>query len=73
MRVAQGGHDVAPEKVAARYPRSLENLARAIAQLPHVWVYDNSDLANPFRRVLECEAGRVVWRAEPAPGWVLTP
>lgn len=73
MRAAQGGHDVSPEKVAARYPRSLENLARAIEQLPHVWVYDNSDLAKPFRKVLECAAGRVVWREEPAPGWVPTP
>jgi predicted ABC-type ATPase len=70
MRVAQGGHDVSPEKVAARFPRSLKNLARAIAQLPHVWVYDNSDLAHPFRKVLECEAGRVVHRGEPVPEWV---
>jgi predicted ABC-type ATPase len=57
MRVVQGGHDVAAEKVATRYPRSLENLRRAITGLPFVWVYDNSDLGDPFRKVAEFEHG----------------
>jgi predicted ABC-type ATPase len=70
MRVMQGGHDVAPEKIAARYPRSLENLRRAIAALPFVWVYDNSDLSEPFRKVAEFEHGRLdkVW--PPIPEWL---
>jgi predicted ABC-type ATPase len=51
MRVSQGGHDVPPEKIAARYPRTLSNLRRAIAALPAVLIYDNSDLAAPFRLV----------------------
>jgi predicted ABC-type ATPase len=69
MRVMQGGHDVAPDKIAARYPRSLENLRRAIAVLPFVWVYDNSDLGTPFRKVAEFEHGA---RKEypPLPEWL---
>ena len=70
MRIAQAGTMCRQTKVAARYPRSLETLARAIEQLPHVWVYDNSDLARPFRKVLECEAGKVAARFEPMPEWV---
>src|SRR6266481_3491596 len=31
MRVLQGGHDVPAEKLSARFPRTMENLARAIA------------------------------------------
>ena len=51
MRVSQGGHDVANEKLRSRFPRTLANLRTAIRELPHVIVFDNSDLALPFRRV----------------------
>lgn len=69
MRVLQGGHDVPEEKVRDRYARSLENLARAIRKLPTVWVYDNSDLAHPFRKIAEFEAGHVASEHPPAPSW----
>jgi predicted ABC-type ATPase len=70
MRVAQGGHDVPSGKLAARFPRTLRNLARAIRELPHVIVYDNGDLARPFRRVAAFEAGRIVDRIPDLPGWL---
>lgn len=41
-RYAQGGHDVPPDKIAARYARSLANLPEA---MPHLWrafFFDNS-------------------------------
>ena len=44
MRVSKGGHDVPKEKLVARFPRSLTNLARAVATLPCVFVFDNSRL-----------------------------
>jgi len=40
MRVAQGGHDVPPDKLAKRFPRTMRNLERAIERLPHVLVFD---------------------------------
>lgn len=49
MRVMQGGHDVSDEKLMARFDRTLMNLERAIRSLPLVIVFDNSDLANPYR------------------------
>jgi predicted ABC-type ATPase len=70
MRVLQGGHDVPPDKVQARYPRSLANLKRAMAVLPFVWVYDNSDLQQPFRKVAEIENGTIVKTCAPLPGWL---
>jgi predicted ABC-type ATPase len=70
MRVLQGGHDVPADKVAARYPRTLENLARAIRELPHVLVFDNSDLGHPFRRVAEFEQRRPVVLNRPLPEWM---
>lgn len=49
MRVLQGGQDVPDEKLATRFRRTLANLERAIARLPVVVVFDNADLARPFR------------------------
>ena len=70
MRVLQGGHDVPLDKVAARFPRILENLARAIQRLPHVLVFDNSDLARPFRKVGEYRGGKLVSLTRPVPAWL---
>src|SRR5207237_6683695 len=70
MRVLKGGHDVPSEKLAARFPRTMQNLARAIRQLPHVLVFDNSDLANPFRKVAEFQNGKVLTVCEPLPEWM---
>ena len=46
------------------------DLARATATLPHVLVYDNSDLARPFRKVAEFEHGAVLSLAPPLPAWL---
>ena len=70
MRVLQGGHDVPREKLLARYPRTMENLRRAIHELPHVLVYDNGDLRRPFRKVAVFEAGKAVELNRPLPRWV---
>lgn len=69
-RVEAGGHDVPLEKITARYERSLTNLARAVAQLPRVTIYDNSNFENPFRLIAEFRAGEM--HCEPAssiPDW----
>jgi predicted ABC-type ATPase len=70
MRVAQGGHGVPPEKLSSRFPRTMKNLGRAIRKLPHVLVFDNSDLAQPFRKVAEFERGKAILLNEPLPRWL---
>jgi predicted ABC-type ATPase len=70
MRVSQGGHDVPREKLFARYPRVLANLKAAMRELPHVWVFDNDDLATPYRLVAVCEAGRILRLEPPVPEWL---
>jgi predicted ABC-type ATPase len=60
MRVSQGGHDVPPDKLIARFPRTMANLKAAIRDLPHVLVFDNDDLAHPFRLVARFESGQLV-------------
>ena len=72
MRVSQGGHDVPTEKLVARFPRTLANLAAAIPSLPHVWVFDNDELRAPFRKVASFERGRRVFLADQLPKWFAT-
>jgi predicted ABC-type ATPase len=69
MRVSQGGHDVPPDRIAARYPRTLANLRAAIPRLSAVVVYDNDDLRHPFRCIARIEHGRIVAEAADAPSW----
>ena len=41
-RYALGGHDVPPDKIAARYARSLANLPDAMPHLSRAFFFDNS-------------------------------
>lgn len=70
MRTSQGGHDVPTEKLHSRHPRTLANLKAAIRELPHVLVYDNNDLAVPFRQVAIFEEGSLQELNEPVPIWL---
>jgi len=69
MRVLMGGHDVPTDKITARFPRVLENLDRALRELPAVRVYDNGDLRTPYRMVLETRAGEVL-SVRDMPAWL---
>jgi predicted ABC-type ATPase len=69
MRVSQGGHDVPSSKLTARYDRSLTNLAKAIQCVPIVYVYDNSDLAQPFRLLAVFNNSALKAYAGLFPGW----
>lgn len=69
MRVSQGGHDVPTAKVKSRFPRTLRNLKAAIRSLPLVYVYDNSNLSRPFRKVGVFKHGRPVEKLKAVPDW----
>jgi predicted ABC-type ATPase len=70
MRVSQGGHDVPEEKLRSRFSRTLANLQAAIARLPHVLIYDNSDLNVPYRQVAVFDHGQLRQIQEPVPEWL---
>ena len=69
LRVTRGGHDVPTNKLTARYPRTLDNLACAIKVLPCVMIYDNNDLAHAFRFVAEYRHGVMVRATHAFPIW----
>ena len=71
MRVAQGGHDVPPEKITSRFSRILENLRRALRELPDVRVYDNSDMRHPYRLITIYKNAKRLELYEPVPDWLV--
>jgi len=70
IRVSKGGHDVPPEKLVSRFPRTLANLKLAIRELPCVLVFDNDDLRTPFRQIAIFENGKPVNLADSLPAWL---
>jgi predicted ABC-type ATPase len=60
MRVCQGGHDVPDDKLRARFERTLANLQHAIERLPHVIVFCNEDLSNPYQLIAAYENGQAM-------------
>ena len=70
MRVSQGGHDVPDDKLRSRFSRTIANVQAAIARLPHVLIYDNSDLNVPYRQVAVIDHGQLRHLQEPIPEWL---
>jgi predicted ABC-type ATPase len=69
-RVGNGGHPVPSDKIVARYPRSLANLAAAVKFVSSVELFDNSDVQNPHRRLAHFAAGAIKWKTdEMVPAW----
>ena len=46
-RVAKGGHDIPESRIRERYHASRLNLIRLLLSLSELWVYDNSEEADP--------------------------
>ncbi len=73
-RVADGGHDVPPDKIVSRYRDSLAQLADAI-EVSHVArIFDNSDWLFGFRLLAYWNGGRLSTFVDPelTPDWFTT-
>jgi predicted ABC-type ATPase len=70
VRVSQGGHDVPDEKLRSRFPRTAANLQKAVSRLPHVLIFDNSDLSRPYCLVAVFEHGELSHLSQPVPAWL---
>lgn len=65
----RGGHDVPPDRLKARYPRTLANLERAVSLASVGLLLDNDLAESPYRFVALLENGRVVRRSGLRPAW----
>ena len=69
QRAEAGGHDVPDEKIAARFPRTFENLRRAITFVDHAFLFDNSSADEPYRFIAEFAGAKVVRRGRCRSAW----
>ena len=69
QRVVEGAHNVPDEKVEARIPRTLKNIASAIPLCDEVRVLDNSSLNQAFLPVLTIKRGVCLEHVAPLPLW----
>ena len=70
MRASRGGHDVPAKKLIERFPRTMNNLKRALAELSNVWVYDHSHLDVGYRLVATKQKGGEINLHDPIPEWL---
>jgi|CXWL01.1.fsa_nt_gi predicted ABC-type ATPase len=70
-RVRAGGHDVPSERIVDRFPKVLNNLARALPFVDRVFLFDNSDSLRPHRWIATFRRGRLKARSAPLPRWAL--
>ena len=72
-RVQEGGHFVPPDKILARYPRTLRNLFHAVSLATVAYLYEARDMEDggPFM-VAMCEGAKVSTFADHLPRWTQT-
>ena len=73
QRVEEGGHPVPPERVLARYPRTVRHLSVAVRRADLALLYDTSlppeQVIQVPRLVARLRGGAVIWQAETLPAW----
>ena len=70
-RVREGGHDVPPEKILTRYPRTMLNLAKAVRLATVAYLYEARELEDGGpTMVAMCNGQRFTAFVDPLPGWV---
>ena len=70
-RVREGGHSVPPDKILARYPRTLANLQQAVQLADVAYLYDARELEDggPCLAAV-CEDGQLTHTlSQPLPRW----
>lgn len=71
-RVAQGGHPAPAEKIRARYERNQPLIRQAALMADRAYVFDNTALGQPPRRLLSMTAGMATSIAAGLPQWAAT-
>ena len=70
-RVSEGGHDVPADRILARYPRTLENLSKAVRIATVAYLYESREIeAGGHQLVAMCQGEKVTGFVEGVPGWV---
>lgn len=69
QRVSRHGHDVPSDRIHARFPRTLRNLAEAARIADGTLVFDNSRANSMPRLVFAAGSGHVLHQSSDVPSW----
>jgi len=69
QRVAEGGHNVPPQKTRSRIPRTMKHIATVLPLIDEAQLLDNSLFDAPFRKIAVIEHGALIESVSPLPGW----
>ncbi len=69
QRVAEGGHDVPPDKIISRIPRTRQYVSDALPLVDRAQFYDNSSHSQPFVSVVGLNNGTLQIYQDPLPDW----
>ncbi len=69
QRVAEGGHDVPPEKIRTRLPRTMKNVSVALQLVDEARFLNNSSRKEPYKEIALVRKGRRVRTVDPLPSW----
>ena len=72
QRVLQGGHNVPPEKIISRIPKTIHNVSLVLPLVDMAQLYDNSRYDIPFKLVALLHTGKLQQTISPSPDWALT-
>lgn len=69
-RVREGGHAVPPERILARYPRTMDNLAQAVKRANVSYLYDAAEVDGTGPQLVAvCSPAEVTALTQPLPAW----
>lgn len=70
QRILEGGHPVPPERILARYPRTLANLTQAVRLADAAILYDSADVTpGTHTAVASCKGDWMQELVQPMPEW----
>lgn len=69
QRVREGGHNVPPDKVISRIPRTLKLIKKTLPLCDHVYILDNSRADNPFQQLAVIRDGQIIFRHAVMQDW----
>ncbi|MFI8616437.1 zeta toxin family protein [Acidovorax sp. NPDC077693] len=70
QRVREGGHAVPPDRILARYPRTMDNLALAVRRADVSYLYDAAEAMDTGPRLVAmCSPTQTTPLVPPLPAW----
>ncbi len=70
QRVAEGGHNVPPDKIHSRIPRTVKHIRTALSLVDEAWLLNNSLRDDPFQQTVVLKSGEFKQLVSPLPEWV---